>query len=72
MFKLRLRRFLLSFRVFLFVLACVKCFETVVKFSVDVEDVFLEDLCTSDDLFISVFCEFVCFFSYFGVPFKCL
>ena len=31
------------------------------EFSVDKEDVFLKDLCTSDDLLISVFCEFVCF-----------
>ena len=31
------------------------------KFSVDKEDVFLKDLCTSDDLLISVLCEFVCF-----------
>ena len=42
-------------------LSCVKCFETVVKFSVDKEDVFLKDLCTSDNLSISVFCEFVRF-----------
>ena len=61
MFKLRLRGFSFSFCVFLFVLLSVKRFETVVKFSVDMEDVFLEDFCTSDDLLISVFCEFVCF-----------
>ena len=72
MFKLRLRRFLLRFRVFLLVLLCVQRFETVVEFSVDKEDVFLEDLCTRDDLLISVFCEFVRFFSYFGVLFKCV
>ena len=61
MFKLRLRRFSFSFRVLLFVLLSVKRFETVVEFSVDKEDVFLKNLCTSDDLLISVFCEFVRF-----------
>ena len=61
MLKLRLRRFSFSFRVFLFVLLSVKRFETVVKFSVDVEDVSRKDLCTSDDLLISVFCELVRF-----------
>ena len=42
-------------------LLCVERFETVIKFSVDMEDAFLEDLCTHDDLLISVFCEFVYF-----------
>ena len=31
------------------------------EFSVDKEDVFLKDLCISDDLLISVFCGFGCF-----------
>ena len=43
-----------QFPCVLLVRLCVKCFETVVKFSVDKEDVFLEDLCTSGDLLISV------------------